>query len=164
MELKGSNGNTRTLEKLINEGTIKGKIGIENGGSGFNGTITVRTFENKSGGTIDGHIYMGLWGGNGGTISIENFNNEGTITTSNDDGVIYFEGTTRIKTFHNQQNGTIDGKGKNSITVKAQGNQTPTLENFINDGTIKGKIGIENHKNNNNDGLTITVRTFDNKK
>ncbi|SUW96776.1 autotransporter beta-domain-containing protein [Campylobacter jejuni subsp. doylei] len=158
--LKGSNGNTPTLEKLTNEGTIKGKIGIENE-SGFTGTITVRTFENKN--TIDGHIYMGLYHGSGGTISIENFNNEGTITmttmpNNHNDGAIYFEGTTRIKTFKNT--GTIDGKGKNSISLKAQNNQTPTLENFINDGTIKGKIGIEN---NNGFSGTITVGTFENK-
>ncbi|VEJ47265.1 autotransporter beta-domain-containing protein [Campylobacter jejuni subsp. doylei] len=102
---------------------------------------------------------MGIWGGNGGTISIETFNNEGTITTSNNDGVIYFEGTTHIKTFKNT--GTIDGKGKNSISLKAQGSQTPTLENFINEGFIKGKIGIENK---NGFSGTITVGTFENKK
>ncbi|ENY6720876.1 autotransporter outer membrane beta-barrel domain-containing protein, partial [Campylobacter jejuni] len=147
--LKAQGSQTPTLENFINEGTIKGKIGIENK-NGFTGTITVKTFDNK--GTIDGHIYMGLWQGSGGTISIENFNNEGTITMpSNGDnnGVIYFEGTTHITTFHNQQNGTIEGKGgKNSISLKAQGSQTPTLENFINDGTIKGKIGIENDNGN----------------
>ncbi|ENE6867616.1 hypothetical protein ABNV59_000483, partial [Campylobacter jejuni] len=65
IELKGSNGNTRTLEKLINEGTIQGKIGVENG-DGFNGTITVKNFENKK--TIDGHIEMQL----------NNNNNKGT--------------------------------------------------------------------------------------
>ncbi|EEP3708959.1 autotransporter outer membrane beta-barrel domain-containing protein, partial [Campylobacter jejuni] len=117
MELKASSTETRTLEKLINQGTIKGKIGIENNGN-FTGTITVKTFDNKSGGTIDGHIYMGIWQGNGGTISIDNFNNEGTITMTNangNDGVIYFEGTTRINTFKNT--GTIQAlNGKNSIT------------------------------------------------
>ncbi|VEG62625.1 autotransporter beta-domain-containing protein [Campylobacter jejuni subsp. doylei] len=161
--LKAKGSDTRTLEKLINQGTIKGKIGIENNNGSFTGTITVRTFENKK--TIDGHIYMGLYHGSGGTISIENFTNEGTITTSNNnDGVIYFEGTTRIQTFHNKQNGTIESKnGKNSITVKAQGSQTPILENFINEGTIKGKIGIENHKNNGGLNGTITVGTFENK-
>ncbi|SUW96785.1 autotransporter beta-domain-containing protein [Campylobacter jejuni subsp. doylei] len=163
--LKGSNSTNRTLEKLINQGTIKGKIGIENE-SGFTGTITVKTFENKK--TIDGHIYMGIWQGNGGTISIENFNNEGTITmttmpNNHNDGVIYFEGTTHIKTFHNKQNGTIEGKGGiNSISLKAQGNKTPTLENFINEGFIKGKIEIKNHHNGSFNG-TITVGTFENK-
>ncbi|ELU7403629.1 autotransporter outer membrane beta-barrel domain-containing protein, partial [Campylobacter jejuni] len=118
--LKGQNSKNATLT-LINQGTIKGKIGIENGDSNFNGTITVKTFDNKSGGTIDGHIYMGLWGGNGGTISIETFNNEGTITMPNNgdgNGVIYFEGTTHIKTFHNKNTGTIQAPDKtiNSIT------------------------------------------------
>ncbi|QYH12770.1 autotransporter outer membrane beta-barrel domain-containing protein [Campylobacter jejuni] len=155
-KLGGQNSTNYTLE-LINQGTIKGKIGIENGSNNFSGTITVKNFENKK--TIDGHIYMGLWQGNGGTISIETFNNEGTITTSNDDGVIYFEGTTHIKTFKNT--GTIDGKGKNSISLKAQNNQTPTLENFINEGFIKGDIGIRN--NGNNFTGTITVKTFENK-
>ncbi|SUW96631.1 autotransporter beta-domain-containing protein [Campylobacter jejuni subsp. doylei] len=162
--LKGSNGNTPTLEKLTNEGTIKGKIGIENNNGSFSGTITVRTFENKN--TIDGHIYMGLYHGSGGTISIETFNNEGTITnhttSPNNDGAIYFEGTTRIKTFKNT--GTIDGKGKNSISLKAQNNQTPTLENFINEGTIKGRMVIENRGQNGQSFQgTITVKTFENK-
>ncbi|EAJ7530007.1 autotransporter, partial [Campylobacter jejuni] len=71
--LKAKGSDTRTLEKLINQGTIKGKIGIENNNGSFTGTITVRTFENKK--TIDGHIYMGLYHGSGGTISIENFTN-----------------------------------------------------------------------------------------
>ncbi|EOH9964641.1 autotransporter outer membrane beta-barrel domain-containing protein, partial [Campylobacter jejuni] len=157
-KLGGQNSNNATLT-LINQGTIKGKIGIENGGSNFNGTITVKTFENKK--TIDGHIYMGIWQGNGGTISIETFNNEGTITTSNNnDGVIYFEGTTHITTFHNK--GTIESKnGKNSISLKAQNNQTPTLENFINEGFIKGDIGVRN--NGSNFTGTITVKTFENK-
>ncbi|ABS43587.1 autotransporter beta-domain protein [Campylobacter jejuni subsp. doylei 269.97] len=164
--LKGSNSDTRTLEKLINQGTIKGKIGIENENTSFNGTITVRTFDNKKNGFIDGHIYMGIWQGNGGTISIENFTNEGTITIPNynnhNDGVIYFEGTTHIKTFHNK--GTIEGSGKNSISLKAQGNQTPTLENFINDGTIKGRMVIENRGQNGQSFQgTITVKTFENK-
>ncbi|SQE25165.1 autotransporter beta-domain-containing protein [Campylobacter jejuni subsp. doylei] len=105
---------------------------------------------------------MGIWGGNGGTINIDTFNNEGTITMpSNGDnnGVIYFEGTTHIKTFKNT--GTIEGKeGKNSISLKAKNNQTPTLENFKNEGFIKGKIGIENK---NGFTGTITVKTFDNK-
>ncbi|ENY6720870.1 autotransporter outer membrane beta-barrel domain-containing protein, partial [Campylobacter jejuni] len=82
-------------------------------------------------------------------------------SNGDNNGVIYFEGTTHITTFHNQQNGTIEGKGgKNSISLKAQNNQTPTLENFINEGTIKGKIGIENK---NGFTGTITVKTFDNK-
>ncbi|STA40878.1 autotransporter beta-domain-containing protein [Campylobacter jejuni subsp. doylei] len=56
-------GNTSpTLENFNNQGTIKGKIKIENS-NGFTGTITVKTFENKKNGFIDGDIYMGLWVG-----------------------------------------------------------------------------------------------------
>ncbi|SUX01035.1 autotransporter beta-domain-containing protein [Campylobacter jejuni subsp. doylei] len=164
ISLKGSNGNTPTLT-LINEGFIKGKIGIEDWTNNSNGTITVKTFENKK--NIDGHIYMGGYG----TISIENFTNEGTITMTNtgEDKVIYFEsdssgnnkGNIHIKTFHNKQNGTIQNThGKNSIALHGLNSTTPTLENFINDGTIKGKIGIENK---NGFTGTITVKTFENK-
>ncbi|SUW97067.1 autotransporter beta-domain-containing protein [Campylobacter jejuni subsp. doylei] len=155
--------------KLINEGTIQGKIGVEYW-NGSSPTITVRTFENKNEGFINGHIYMG----GKGTISIENFTNEGTITipnyntngNSHNDGVIYFEnsngGNIHIKTFHNKQNGTIQNThGKNSITLHGLNNTTPTLENFINEGFIKGKIGIENKNGFNG---TITVKNFENKK
>ncbi|VEG61293.1 autotransporter beta-domain-containing protein [Campylobacter jejuni subsp. doylei] len=164
-KFEGKNGNTPPTLTLINEGTIQGKIGVEkwDSSSSNNKTITVKNFDNKQNGFIDGHIYMGGYA----TISIENFTNEGTITTSNNnDGVIYFEnsqnGNIHIKTFHNKNTGTIESKnGKNSITVKAQGSQTPILENFINQGTIKGKIGIEN--NNGSFTGTITVGTFENK-
>ncbi|EEP3708630.1 autotransporter outer membrane beta-barrel domain-containing protein, partial [Campylobacter jejuni] len=147
----------------MNQGTIQGKIGIEEWSNGSS-TITVRTFENKK--TIDGHIYMGGYG----TINIENFTNEGTITMTNtngNDGVIYFEnhqnngnkGNIHIKTFKNT--GTIQSNNnKNSISLKAHNSTTPTLENFINEGFIKGKIGIENK---NGFTGTITVGTFDNK-
>ncbi|QYH11504.1 autotransporter outer membrane beta-barrel domain-containing protein [Campylobacter jejuni] len=111
ISLKGSNSNTPTLEKLINEGTIKGKIAI--GGTGrFTGTITVKTFENKGTGFIDGDIYMGIHNGsmgihNGsGTINIDTFNNAGTIKSNNNAGV-YFEGNVHVETFKNS--GTIDG-------------------------------------------------------
>ncbi|ELU7404502.1 hypothetical protein ACMFN1_001623, partial [Campylobacter jejuni] len=115
--LHGLNSTTPTLENFINEGTIKGKIGIENKNGNFTGTITVKTFENKK--TIDGDIYMGLWGGSG-TISIENFNNAGTISgiSRNEKGV-HFEGKNNakvyIKTFHNQQNGTIESKDRQGV-------------------------------------------------
>ena len=225
IELKGSNGDTRTLAKLINEGTIKGKIGIENK-NGFNGTITVGTFENKNGGTIDGDIYMGIWGGNGGTISIEKFSNEGTISgkSRNEKGVhfegknsakvhiktftnsgfieghgldggnsnkprqgvyfqgnvhvetfrnsgtitsqkgqgVYFDGNVHIKTFENKNKGTIESKnnGQKSIILVGTNGNNPTLENFNNQGTIKGDIAI-----GGTSGFTgtITVGTFENK-
>ncbi|ENE6868749.1 autotransporter outer membrane beta-barrel domain-containing protein, partial [Campylobacter jejuni] len=114
-KLGGQNSNNATLT-LINQGTIQGKIGVEEWNNGSS-TITVKTFENKK--NIDGHIYMGGYG----TISIENFTNDGTITIPNynnhNDGVIYFEGTTHIKTFKNT--GTIQApNGKNSIALKAK--------------------------------------------
>ncbi|SQE23519.1 autotransporter beta-domain-containing protein [Campylobacter jejuni subsp. doylei] len=223
IELKGSNGTNRTLEKLINEGTIKGKIGIENNNGSFTGTITVKTFENKK--TIDGDIYMGLWQGNG-TISIENFNNAGTISgvSRNEKGVhfeaqnsakvyiktfknsgsiighgedgsngskqprqgVYFQGNVHVETFHNEgtitsqkgqgvlfegnvhvgtfenkSGGTIESKeGKKSIILVGTNSNTPTLENFINDGSIKGEIGIGGTQGFRG---TITVKTFENK-
>ncbi|EPZ7278770.1 autotransporter outer membrane beta-barrel domain-containing protein, partial [Campylobacter jejuni] len=215
IELKGSNGSTRTLAKLINEGTIKGDIGIENGDSDFSGTISienfsnegfikgkigmqvngdqntgsviVNTFHNKGGGTIDGRVYYG-WSKDG-TISIETFNNEGTInynntsnggkaavefekinvtiqtfsnsgtiSGNNKEGVL-FEGNVHVGTFHNKQNGTIESKNGNyAILLIGEKSNTPTLENFKNEGFIKGKIGV-----GNGDSGTITVKTFDNK-
>ncbi|SUW98903.1 autotransporter beta-domain-containing protein [Campylobacter jejuni subsp. doylei] len=110
--LKPNNGTDATLVKLINEGTINSRIDVELQNN-YSGTITVKTFENKSTGTIDGRIYMG--GGGSGTISIDTFKNEGTITEThmNDNGAqaIWFKGKdnakVHIKTFHNQRNGTI---------------------------------------------------------
>ncbi|ABS44705.1 autotransporter beta-domain protein [Campylobacter jejuni subsp. doylei 269.97] len=242
--LKAQNGDTRTLVNLTNQGTIKGKIGIENNNGSFTGTITVRTFENKK--TIDGDIYMGIWGGNGGTISIENFNNEGfisgksrnekgvhfegknnakvyintfrnsgsieggenssherhgvyvqgnvdvtlfentgfisgkngqgvyfqgnvTINTFENEGTITsekgqgvrFEGNVHIKTFENKSGGTIEGKnGQKSIILVGTNGSTPTLENFNNEGFIKGEIGIGGTQGFRG---TVTVKTFENK-
>ncbi|HFP7529807.1 TPA: hypothetical protein ACHD1Q_000838, partial [Campylobacter jejuni] len=62
--------NTLTLTNLTNHGTINGKVSIEHDNN-FKGTITVNTFENK--GQVNGQIYMGVWGGNSGTLSIEKF-------------------------------------------------------------------------------------------
>ncbi|AVL48002.1 autotransporter [Campylobacter jejuni subsp. doylei] len=229
---------------MTNQGTIKGKIGIENNNGSFTGTITVRTFENKK--TIDGDIYMGIWGGNGGTISIENFNNEGfisgksrnekgvhfegknnakvyintfrnsgsieggenssherhgvyvqgnvdvtlfentgfisgkngqgvyfqgnvTINTFENEGTITsekgqgvrFEGNVHIKTFENKSGGTIEGKnGQKSIILVGTNGSTPTLENFNNEGFIKGEIGIGGTQGFRG---TVTVKTFENK-
>ncbi|ENY6720889.1 autotransporter outer membrane beta-barrel domain-containing protein, partial [Campylobacter jejuni] len=127
------------------------RIDIENN-NGFQGTITVRTFENKSGGTIDGRIFMG--GGGSGTISIENFKNSGTITETHMNGngaqAIWFEGKNNakvhIKTFHNQRNGTITSeKGQG---VYFQGNvhlgkddKPLHITLFNNEGFISGNGG-----------------------
>ncbi|ELU7404518.1 hypothetical protein QOQ14_001737, partial [Campylobacter jejuni] len=46
------------------------------------------------------------------------------------------------------ENGTLGNGSSNSITLKASSTETRTLEKLINDGTIKGKIGIENGDSN----------------
>ncbi|SUX01017.1 autotransporter beta-domain-containing protein [Campylobacter jejuni subsp. doylei] len=133
ISLKGSNSTNYTLEKLINQGTIKGHIWIEDKDNSFTGTITVKNFENKK--TIDGHIYMGIWRGNGGTISIENFNNQGTIKSDIHNAAGFFEGNTHITTFKNT--GTINGGNHQGIFFK--GTRVKTFENT---GTISGIIGV----------------------
>ncbi|ELU7404517.1 autotransporter outer membrane beta-barrel domain-containing protein, partial [Campylobacter jejuni] len=213
--LKGSGSTNATLEKLINQGFIKGDIGIENGNSNFSGTISienfsnegtikgkvgmqvngdqntgsviVNTFHNKGGGTIDGRVYYG-WSKDG-TISIETFNNEGTINYNNtsnggkaavefekinvtiktfsNSGTIksehgqgvYFEGNVHVGTFENKSGGTIQAPGNQYAIVLRRSNGTTTLENFNNEGFIKGDIAIVSA-----DSGTITVKTFENKK
>ncbi|HEH3649587.1 TPA: hypothetical protein SGX95_001633, partial [Campylobacter jejuni] len=123
--------NTLTLANLTNNGTINGKIGIENNGN-FTGTIAVNTFENT--GQINGQIYMGIWGNNSGTLSIDKFDNSGTITASNGKGV-YFEGNTNIKTFNNS--GTITS---NSIAIDVANNSN--INYFTNSGFISAGKGV----------------------
>ncbi|EAJ5475525.1 autotransporter, partial [Campylobacter jejuni] len=55
-----NNGNTLTLANLTNNGTINGKVAIQNSQDNLTGTITVNTFENI--GQVNGQIYMGVWG------------------------------------------------------------------------------------------------------
>ncbi|EOC4236035.1 hypothetical protein ACI3V6_000677, partial [Campylobacter jejuni] len=120
------NSDTLTLTNLTNNGTINGKVAVENSSGNFTGTITVNTFENKN--QINGNIYMGLWGNSQGTINIDKFGNSGTITASNGKGV-YFEGNTNIKTFNNS--GFISG----SQGVDLSGG---TIISFSNSGSING--------------------------
>ncbi|ABS43557.1 putative lipoprotein [Campylobacter jejuni subsp. doylei 269.97] len=88
---------------------------------------------------------MGIWGGNGGTISIENFNNEGFISgkSRNEKGV-HFEAQGNAKVYINtfRNSGSIEG-GENSSHerhgVYVQGNVDVTL--FENTGFISGKNG-----------------------
>ncbi|EAJ2687921.1 hypothetical protein BFK47_08895, partial [Campylobacter jejuni] len=120
------NSDTLTLTNLTNNGTINGKVAVENSSGNFTGTITVNTFENKN--QINGNIYMGLWGNSQGTINIDKFGNSGTITASNRKGV-YFEGNTNIKTFNNS--GFISG----SQGVDLSGG---TIISFSNSGSING--------------------------
>ncbi|HED1002089.1 TPA: hypothetical protein R4N25_000596, partial [Campylobacter jejuni] len=143
------NSDTLTLTNLTNNGTINGKVAVENSSGNFTGTITVNTFENKN--QINGDIYMGLWGNSQGTINIDKFGNSGTITASNRKGV-YFEGNTNIKTFNNS--GFISGiqgvdlsggtiiSFSNSGSINGSSNGVnvswATIENLNNLGTING--------------------------
>nr|HDV6486755.1 hypothetical protein [Campylobacter jejuni] len=143
------NSDTLTLTNLTNNGTINGKVAVENSSGNFTGTITVNTFENKN--QINGNIYMGLWGNSQGTINIDKFGNSGTITASNRKGV-YFEGNTNIKTFNNS--GFISGSqgvdlsGRTIISFSNSGSingssngvnvSWATIENLNNLGTING--------------------------
>ncbi|EKG1206942.1 hypothetical protein O1N49_001804, partial [Campylobacter jejuni] len=123
-----SGSNTLTLTNLTNNGTINGKVSVENNGN-FTGTIAVNTFENK--GQINGQIYMGIWGNNSGTLNIDKFDNSGTITASNNDKGIFFEGkNTHIETFTNS--GFISaGKGLDIGNIGS-------IKTFTNSGTIQG--------------------------
>ncbi|HED0644623.1 TPA: autotransporter outer membrane beta-barrel domain-containing protein [Campylobacter jejuni] len=165
------NSDTLTLTNLTNNGTINGKVAVENSSRNFTGTITVNTFENKN--QINGDIYMGLWGNSQGTINIDKFGNSGTITASNKKGV-YFEGNTNIKTFNNS--GFISGiqgvdlsRGtiisfSNSGTISSKTNEAIYLSNttigsFNNTGTISS-----NSTDNTNgiQGVSITQTTIEN--
>ncbi|MFY0744938.1 hypothetical protein [Campylobacter sp. LH-2024] len=90
---------------------------------------------------------MGIWGSNQGTLTIDNFNNSGTIKADNGNGIL-FEGNVHMETFKNsgmiQANKAIELKGG-------------TIQNFTNDssGTIQG----------NEAGIVINshINTFENK-
>nr|HDV6517011.1 hypothetical protein [Campylobacter jejuni] len=126
-----SNSDTLTLTNLTNNGTINGKIGIENNGN-FTGTIAVNTFENT--GQINGQIYMGIWGGNSGTLNIDKFDNSGTIIDNNKG--VFFEGkNTNIQTFNNS--------GFISANKGVDIGNIGTIKNFNNNGTIQGsEVGV----------------------
>ncbi|EPW7006388.1 beta strand repeat-containing protein, partial [Campylobacter jejuni] len=139
------NSDTLTLTNLTNNGTINGKVAVENSSGNFTGTITVNTFENKN--QINGDIYMGLWGNSQGTINIDKFGNSGTITASDRKGV-YFEGNTNIKTFNNS--GFISG----SQGVDLSGG---TIISFSNSGSINGSSnGV------NANGVNVSWTTIEN--
>ncbi|HFP7627340.1 TPA: beta strand repeat-containing protein, partial [Campylobacter jejuni] len=158
-----NNGNTLTLANLTNNGTINGKVAIQNNQGGFTGTIAVNTFENKN--QINGQIYMGIWGSNSGTLNIDKFENSGTIVDGSKG--VFFEGkNTHIKTFTNS--GTIQG-GEVGVNIDAR------IDTFTNDGFINspgsgqwnngmwisGNATIENLVNNGkieggNTAITIT--------
>ncbi|EPQ9764025.1 beta strand repeat-containing protein, partial [Campylobacter jejuni] len=138
-----SNSDTLTLTNLTNNGTINGKVSVENSKGNFTGTITVNTFENKN--QINGNVYMGIWSSSQGTLNIDKFNNSGTITASNGQGV-FFEGkNTNIQSFSNT--GVIVSNGS---TWSASGVQisNASMDNFSNSGTISGIVGV--YVNNGN--------------
>ncbi|WP_411859902.1 beta strand repeat-containing protein, partial [Campylobacter jejuni] len=134
------NSDTLTLTNLTNNGTINGKVAVENSSGNFTGTITVNTFENKN--QINGNIYMGLWGNSQGTINIDKFGNSGTITASNRKGV-YFEGNTNIKTFNNS--GFISG-------IQGVDLSGGTIISFSNSGSINGS----------SNGVNVSLATIEN--
>ncbi|EJQ2688894.1 hypothetical protein NYC79_001526, partial [Campylobacter jejuni] len=50
---------------------------------------------------------MGIWGGNSGTLTVDKFENSGTIVGSNDRGVLFEGKNTNIQSFVNS--GLISG-------------------------------------------------------
>ncbi|WP_434736035.1 beta strand repeat-containing protein, partial [Campylobacter jejuni] len=79
---------------------------------------------------------MGIWGNNSGTLNIDKFENSGTITASNNDKGIFFEGkNTNIETFNNS--GTITS---NSIAIDVANNSN--INSFTNSGFISAGKGV----------------------
>ncbi|EOA4576455.1 hypothetical protein ACH1X1_001679, partial [Campylobacter jejuni] len=120
------------LTNLTNNGTINGKVSVENSNGNFTGTITVNTFENK--GQVNGQIYMGIWSSNSGTLNIDKFDNSGTIVDGSKG--VFFEGkNTNIGTFNNS--GFISAN--KGIDIGNIGG----IETFTNSGTIQGsEVGV----------------------
>ncbi|HFU2597760.1 TPA: hypothetical protein ACH5K9_001784, partial [Campylobacter jejuni] len=160
-----NNGNTLTLANLTNNGTINGKVAIQNSQDNLTGTITVNTFENK--GQVNGQIYMGVWGNkNSGILTVDKFENSGTITAFDKNQGVFFEGGANNKSTINNFNntGVISSTNKEAVqfthtnvqTLKNSGtiqssSQDPnnwntqaiyvgdsTIQTFINSGTLKG--------------------------
>ncbi|VEJ47159.1 autotransporter beta-domain-containing protein [Campylobacter jejuni subsp. doylei] len=158
----GGGSGTISIEKFHNEGIIKGyeTNGQAYEGVKFQGNVRINTFKNE--GTIKGG-YNGegvKFEGNGKSVHVTLFENTGTITGNNKEGIL-FEGDVHVKTFHNKQNGIIENQHANSsFVLKGQNSTNATLENFINEGTIGSRIDIEN---TNGFSGTITVKKFENK-
>ncbi|EOJ0528461.1 hypothetical protein ACMZYZ_001840, partial [Campylobacter jejuni] len=124
IEISASNSDTPTFN-LSNKGTINGQVYVVPK-PGFNGSLTVNTFENT--GQINGIISMGS-STSQGTFNIDNFINSGTVQS--DLTTVVDISTAKIKTFTNH--GLIHGlKNYNSLKI---GDQS-TVENFNNSGTI----------------------------
>ncbi|MFY4733797.1 beta strand repeat-containing protein, partial [Campylobacter jejuni] len=152
-----NNGNTLTLANLTNNGTINGKVAIQNSQDNLTGTITVNTFENK--GQVNGQIYMGVWGNkNSGILTVDKFENSGTITATNNNQGVFFEGGANNKSTINNFNntGVISSTNKEAVqfnhtdvktitnngNIKSEGNRGIVVSNsnvklFNNSGTIQ---------------------------
>ncbi|TKX34170.1 autotransporter outer membrane beta-barrel domain-containing protein [Campylobacter taeniopygiae] len=133
VDVLGENAGTLTVTTLKNEGTINGKVVVENSANGFTGTINVNTLENK--GQINNQVYIGLWGSKTkGTINVDKFENSGTISNTNDNSIVIEGKDTTVKTFTNS--GTIQSdKNKGVVYINRS-----TIQNFINSGTINNSI------------------------
>ncbi|EOH9592101.1 beta strand repeat-containing protein, partial [Campylobacter jejuni] len=139
------NGSDTPTVNLSNKGTINGGVRVTSE-QGFNGTLTVNTFENT--GQFNGNIYMGA-GGSQGTFNIDNFINSGTM--QNDNNVVSISNA-KIKTFTNHS--LIHGlKKNNSLSI---GNQS-TVENFNNSGTMQS-----DNDNSISIGNNSTIKNFNN--
>ncbi|MFB1637187.1 hypothetical protein ABZN47_09250, partial [Campylobacter jejuni] len=155
IDISANNSDTPTVN-LSNKGTINGQVYVASE-PGFNGSLTVNTFENT--GQVNGIIYMGA-GNSQGTFNIDNFINSGTMR--NDIDTVVSMSNAKIKTFTNH--GLIDGlKNYNSLNISRQS----TVENFNNIGTIQADnangidiIEKSTIKNFNNSGLIQSSNRF----
>ncbi|HEF7282356.1 TPA: hypothetical protein SAY79_001830, partial [Campylobacter jejuni] len=146
-----NNGNTLTLANLTNNGTINGKVAIQNSQDNLTGTITVNTFENK--GQVNGQIYMGVWGNkNSGILTVDQFDNSGTIASS-DKGVFFEGGANNKSTINNFNNTGVITTSTNKEAVRFNHTDVKTITN-------SGNIKSEGHR-----GISIdnsSVQTLNN--
>ncbi|EOI2270313.1 beta strand repeat-containing protein, partial [Campylobacter jejuni] len=146
-----NNGNTLTLANLTNNGTINGKVAIQNSQDNLTGTITVNTFENI--GQVNGQIYMGVWGNkNSGILTVDQFDNSGTIASS-DKGVFFEGGANNKSTINNFNNTGVITTSTNKEAVQFTHTDVKTITN-------SGNIKSEGHR-----GISInnsSVQTLNN--
>ncbi|HFP7530744.1 TPA: hypothetical protein ACHD1Q_001834, partial [Campylobacter jejuni] len=112
---------------------------------------------------------------NSGTLNIDKFENSGTITASNNDKGIYFQGNANIQSFTNSglisggngvttagtiknftNNGTILGNSSNGISINS------TIENFTNKGTINSTGREEPSAYGASSGISLSYNTITN--
>ncbi|RTJ97417.1 hypothetical protein [Campylobacter jejuni] len=127
ISISTNNSDTSTVN-LSNKGTINGGVYVRNE-SGFNGTVTVNTFENT--GQVNGYISMGA-GTSQGTFNIDNFINSGTMQSKS---TVVHMTNVKIKTFTNY--GLIDNFKNYSLAHSLAIRDQSTVENFNNIGTIQ---------------------------